>query len=135
MTHTTNFNLSQWSKSDRIQMADFNADNQKIDAALALRNVCFYTASYTGDGSTAKTFTFPHKPMAVFIMRSDASTVSLGIRGASRGLALDIVNGRNTYLTWADRSVTLACGSNDLGQAGNYANVTYTLLALLDAGN
>ena len=34
MTTTTNFNLSQWAKSDRIQMADFNADNAKIEAAL-----------------------------------------------------------------------------------------------------
>ena len=34
MTKTTNFNLSQWAKSDRIQMADFNADNSKIEAAL-----------------------------------------------------------------------------------------------------
>ena len=32
---TPNYGLSQWSKSDRIQMEDFNADNAKIDAALA----------------------------------------------------------------------------------------------------
>jgi hypothetical protein len=31
---TPNYGLSQWSKSDRVQMADFNADNAKIDAAI-----------------------------------------------------------------------------------------------------
>lgn len=32
--HTTNYQLSQWAADDRVQMADFNADNAKIDAAL-----------------------------------------------------------------------------------------------------
>ena len=35
MEHTTNYQLSQWETTDRILMADFNADNAKIDAALA----------------------------------------------------------------------------------------------------
>jgi hypothetical protein len=34
MEHTANFGLTQWEKTDRIQMEDFNADNAKIDAAL-----------------------------------------------------------------------------------------------------
>ena len=34
MTKTTNYQLNQWAKSDRIRMDDFNADNTKIDAAL-----------------------------------------------------------------------------------------------------
>lgn len=34
MNQTENYNLSQWAKTDRILMEDFNADNAKIDAAL-----------------------------------------------------------------------------------------------------
>ena len=34
MQKTTNYQLNQWVKSDRIQMEDFNSDNAKIDAAL-----------------------------------------------------------------------------------------------------
>ena len=34
MKKTTNYQLNQWEKSDRIMMEDFNADNAKIDAAL-----------------------------------------------------------------------------------------------------
>ena len=34
MTKTTNYQLNQWAKSDRVMMDDFNADNTKIDAAL-----------------------------------------------------------------------------------------------------
>ena len=31
---TPNYQLSQWERSDKIQMEDFNADNAKIDAVL-----------------------------------------------------------------------------------------------------
>ena len=33
--YTTNYNLCQWQPTDQVQRADFNADNAKIDAALA----------------------------------------------------------------------------------------------------
>ena len=33
--HTPNFNLSQWEAGDKVLRTDFNADNAKIDAALA----------------------------------------------------------------------------------------------------
>jgi len=33
--HTTNYQLNQWAKPDRVMMDDFNADNAKIDEALA----------------------------------------------------------------------------------------------------
>lgn len=35
MTYTEHFSLNQWAASDRLMRADFNADNQKLDAALA----------------------------------------------------------------------------------------------------
>ena len=35
--HTTNYQLNQWEKTDRIMMDDFNSDNEKIDTALASR--------------------------------------------------------------------------------------------------
>ncbi len=34
MTQTPNYKLTQWAKTDRIQMEPFNEDNAKIDAAL-----------------------------------------------------------------------------------------------------
>ena len=33
--HTPNYSLSQWEASDQVKRIDFNADNAKIDAALA----------------------------------------------------------------------------------------------------
>ena len=34
MNQTANYQLNQWESTDRILMADFNADNAKLDAAL-----------------------------------------------------------------------------------------------------
>ena len=60
MTKTTNYQLNQWAKSDRIMMDDFNADNQKIDAALkavADGGAKLAVGTYTGTGnSTGKNF-------------------------------------------------------------------------------
>ena len=33
--YTNNYNLCQWEASDKVLRTDFNADNAKIDAALA----------------------------------------------------------------------------------------------------
>ena len=35
MKQTSNYQLNQWEKTDRILMEDFNEDNRKIDEALA----------------------------------------------------------------------------------------------------
>ena len=34
MRETSNYKLTQWDKTDRIEMEDFNSDNQKIDSQL-----------------------------------------------------------------------------------------------------
>ena len=85
MEHTENYQLSQWAKQDRIMMEDFNADNQKIDAALkdhaaALTRLPFcgncqiYAATYVGTGKFGKdypsTMTFPRKPVWITILNN-----------------------------------------------------------------
>ena len=73
MNQTTNFGLNQWNSTDRIQMEDFNADNAKIDAALAGAGNCKIAAgSYTGTGTSgswanANSLTFDFVPKLVII--------------------------------------------------------------------
>ena len=132
MTHTTNFNLSQWAKSDRIQMADFNADNQKIDAALAAVSQCncrLYDATYTGDGAEAKTLTFPAKPM--LIMSLGRNGVTLLIRDAVVGYFIGSKGVQISGGNWADNAVSL---SGSAEQIANTQGQPYGLLALLEVG-
>lgn len=82
---TPNYALNQWERDDRILMEDFNADNAKIDtalaglaetaaahgAALALRGNCrIGTLTYTGTGEDGEgayiTLTFPARPVIFF---------------------------------------------------------------------
>lgn len=53
MEHTSNYELSKWAESDRIQMEDFNMDHDKIDAALA-GSPRIAVGSYTGTGDVSQ---------------------------------------------------------------------------------
>lgn len=105
--HTTNYQLSQWSRTDQVKMEDFNADNAKIDAALGQKaeqsavaalaqtveghtsalagkgNCRVETVTYTGasqDGEgLSKRITFSAKPAFVVIIGGDATIMALAV--------------------------------------------------------
>ena len=130
MTKTTNYQLNQWAKSDRVMMDDFNADNQKIDAALAARNCQFYTSTYNGTGEAEATFTFPGKPILIVI--SSASMVSIAVRSAEYGNTL-IPNGFYQFKsTWSEKSVLFTNTNNDALVSANMKNRTYGMFAILE---
>ena len=147
MTKTTNYQLNQWAKSDRVMMDDFNADNTKIDAALkanadaaaaasaavALCGNCkIYCTSFVGTGTAAApTMTFPHKPLIIFVSGRDALNL-IAWRGQSQSHLLES-GGTNVNVSWADRSVTWANG--DINNNLNYTGFTHQVIALLDTEN
>ena len=83
MTKTTNYQLNQWAKSDRLMMDDFNADNQKIDAALAaVPRIAI--GSYVGTGSAAQdtNVNVGFAPRAVFLCsNNNGHDAKLVLRG------------------------------------------------------
>ena len=87
MTKTTNYQLNQWAKSDRIMMDDFNADNQKIDAALAAKSrvAC---GVYTGDGTASRTIDLDFTPKAVLVLSAKYLLASTDNTTRYGGLAL-----------------------------------------------
>ena len=60
MNQTETCGLSQWEKPDRILMEDFNADNQKIEQALAAvaasLSDLIVVGTYVGEGSASAAF-------------------------------------------------------------------------------
>ncbi len=90
MTHTPNYNLSQWSPEDRILRDDFNADNDRIDAALASHagtlatrgNCSISVFTYTGTGKCGEAnptrITFPRMPAVFIVAGSDGIMVGRG---------------------------------------------------------
>lgn len=89
---TANYGLTQWAKTDRILMEEFNSDNLEIDTRLkanadaiaaaqaAMENygnckiVCgTYTGSGTYGSSNKNTLTFNGKPLLVVIRKKTRS--------------------------------------------------------------
>ena len=68
---TANYALNQWAASDQVLRAEFNADNAKIDGALAkkfgLDNMYLATGTYVGAGSVAVSVTTGFRPSLVII--------------------------------------------------------------------
>ena len=123
MTYTTNYQLNQWAKSDRVLMDDFNADNLKVDSALAALGEAIAAApkiavgSYTGSGScgasSPRTLTFAFQPKLVIIVENSwdylkAGTALISGQSLSAGIGGGTNSGACLSLTvsWSGNSVT-----------------------------
>ena len=162
--HTTNYSLNQWVKSDQVRMQDFNADNAKIDAALAglnsgkadksalsslqsvvndkasasalsslqsslnnqisslqstvssqgtalsLRNCCFVTGAYVGDGtegeSSVVTLNFSRKPVFIRINSTKDVRSICAVRGQVDAYYLLSGGANRLAFTWGAKSVS-----------------------------
>lgn len=123
MKKTTNYQLNQWEKDDRIQMEDFNSDNMKVEQALAAQaetqremaaalancgNCRVVYGSYTGTGTygadNPNTLTLDFAPQIIFISALTATTYSVAMQGhehiAATGSSKDCV------LTWSGNTVS-----------------------------
>ena len=140
MQHTEKFQLSQWERTDRIQMQDFNADNAKIDAALAAHaaaiarrgNCRLETFTYTGTGiygpSKPTVIHFSSKPAAFFVIGTNTLAA---VYGSSASV---VFKSGTSYLnvSWSGASVSLTTNNGDPGWQLTTPNVTYYVLALYD---
>ena len=123
MTKTTNYQLNQWAKSDRIMLEDFNADNLKVDSALAALGEAIAAApkiavgSYTGSGScgasSPRTLTFAFQPKLVIVVENSwdylkAGTALISGQSLSAGIGGGTNSGACLGLTvsWSGNSVT-----------------------------
>ena len=127
--HTPNYQLSQWERTDRVLMEDFNADNAKIDAALGTlagqvsgkadasalaavsqsRNCQAATTSYTGTGTSgenaASSVSFSRRPLFIHVGGPEGSGFS-AVNGQT--IAVCHVNSSTRYvqLSWSGNSVS-----------------------------
>ena len=102
MNKTPNYQLNQWSRDDRVLMDDFNADNARLDTALAglARSKADLSAlavkteiaagTYTGDGTAERVIRLGFTPKAVYVCEASGVTYTTGNSGYGYrgGLAL-----------------------------------------------
>lgn len=133
MNQTPNYALPSWEATDRILMEDFNDAFETIDTQMKARNCQFYMISYTGTGSGARTFTFPHKPMLVIIMGGGTETWMCGIQGVPYMFLNYLTNGFSSEAAWSGNTLTWQHNPGGAIYSANGEGRVYTLLALLDA--
>ena len=121
---TDNYALNQWVGTDPVLMEDFNADNAKIDAALAALKageLKMAVGSYKGSGShgtaNPNSLSFDFAPSLVIIRK----TYRIPLNPTSVGLVLirpmssvasemysggDSSNTREINIAWGEKSVS-----------------------------
>ena len=151
MTKTTNYQLNQWAKSDRVMMDDFNADNTKIDAALkanadtaaaasaavALCGNCkIETSTYTGNGKYGSanpvTLTFPKKPTAVIVF-GEYSLLFITDKNTSTANVLCWLSDRTSWsrakISWTGNKLKIYSENNYPAVQANMQNTVYQVIA------
>ena len=142
--YTSGYGLCQWEAEDKVLRTEFNADNARIDtalagkastsaltalertlngkisglqssvssqeAALALRNCCFVTGTYTGDGTEGEassvSISFPRKPMYIRINSSKDVRSICAVRGQDAVLYTLSNMTNQLAFTWGAKSVS-----------------------------
>ena len=146
---TSNYQLSQWERSDKIQMEDFNADNAKIDAALKAQaatcaslqtllnkkgNCSVGAFTYTGTGGygpdNPTQVQFPKVP-AAFIIYGDELMIGRG--GVSSAIRSYSISSGGTGVSgigvsWSG-STARFWNSQFPRRQLNSQNVTYSVIA------
>ena len=133
MNYTTNYQLNQWAKSDRVLMEDFNRDNEKIDAALGTIPKII-AGTYQGDGNDNREITLGVRPKGVLVCTEygimwtpSAAYGGLALRDApikaqtNTGMIYDLV-------TITDTGFKLRQPGNSYIQ-GNASNTVYHYIA------
>lgn len=132
---TSNYGLSQWEAADQVKRTDFNADNAKVDAALAIRNCRIFVQSYVGDDNTTRTHTFPAQPYLVLI--TDSDSLMLLVPGMSHGyFTYGVAFQGSPTTTWTDCSVTLSVDPElSPVNIANRSTKTYFMMAFMHTDN
>ena len=108
MKQTTNYKLSQWEKSDRIQMEDFNGDNAKLEAALKAQagTLAAHGASLDGMKTHAATLSAHETAIAALnaavSKRGNCQIQLVTYRGSNGGIA-----SKPKTLTFAHRPMAI----------------------------
>ena len=160
MTHTTNYQLPKWEKTDRVQMKDFNDMTATLDAALKanadtaaantqtlaaqaqaiakLGNCKVVAGSYTGDGTYgadhAITLNFSHKPMLVFVQAKErnAHYRMMLLRDSLWAFPYAADKYNETNVTWGATSVSWYSTYSKDGQANNQLEYQYVALLAVE---
>lgn len=155
--HTEHYGLSQWEKTDKVLMEDFNADNAKIDAALGALagaaeeqgealaahtsalsktgNCAVMVTSYSGNSTASVTINCPYPPVYVYVRCQTNGKALTLLRGVSKSFVdaggssvVSVPSWGKSSVTWREANGATAHAEHILNQSG----LQYTALVLMD---
>lgn len=116
---TSNYQLNQWVTADQVLMADFNADNQKIDTALTGK-AGIVTGSYKGAGTYGENNpntldfqdTLGKAPKLIIITSTAPVGTIVFVHGAPEAVrpASSVSSQDTCHLTWTATGVSWYAG-------------------------
>ena len=143
--HTAHFGLNQWAATDPVLREDFNADNQKIEAAMGgMAKIAM--GNYVGTGvygtGNENTLTFDFKPKLLVIQSESSSQFlqygyswnwCLAIQGTQKmytySSSSDSRDFKSCTFSWDENTVTWQCTYTSSAQF-NLSGSKYYYLAL-----
>ena len=142
MNYTENYQLPQWVETDRVLMEDFNAANSTIDRILgehtevlaSCGNCKVYFTSYTGNGSSSRTHTFPDPPLAVLI--SGPNIHLTAVNPCTEVPSANSTQNVKLNTSWNGNYLTISYSGSYAGgdqKALNESGTTYYMVALTSA--
>ena len=109
---TSHLGLNQWSAEDQVLRTEFNADNRKIDEAVALLGNCrIAQGSYVGTGGTGANYpcqlNFDFKPMIVFMNTNQHYPEAEHLLWSRPGATFTYPRDTSVeyHLTWQERGI------------------------------
>ncbi len=122
---------SQMSSLSSTVSSQGSSLNSHAGAIARLGNCQVYTGSYTGEGGTSKTLTFPHFPAAVLVQTENSAEYQIMLHGAERPVGT--YGNVTIFLSWSSRGVTWANGPGVSGSVPfTRDGSNFIVIALLD---
>lgn len=109
MNQTEHYGLSQWALADRVEMKDFNADNAKLDAALAALAGTQTGESARLDAAMAAETKRVNTELAKKALAADLATAKTGLETSLGGKLeqVTLLSNKSFSLSGASTSITV----------------------------
>ena len=122
---TPNLNLHAWSKTDPVQLSEFNENFAALDAAIAPLQNQIVLGSYTGNGASTRTVNLGFAPAFVILLGyhgETSFTANITIAGPSFAFYIRSECGATEYVRTTDTGfkITSSYYHNGNGRTERY---------------
>jgi len=125
MNHTKNYNLPQWSASDRIRMDDFNNAMASIEAGIS-------NAQSTADSARSEAADLPYVTGS-YVGQGVVQTIGVGFQPSF--VIISGMDGSKTAESFAGSRFSAMTGGNRLSDRVQFTIIGFSVMGAFGEGN